>query len=152
MNVVVKEDTPILINNTEHRNFVETDKILPKGTILKGEFINIIGKRKGQEFTYRMFKDNDGIFIYKNKIEPMEVNLNTTGDAETRIVDMPNAKVNTRVHALISVAAGVIGYAVAKKMGKTNKMSFVIGGAVALAGYGAATYMTKNQIIVFKTK
>jgi hypothetical protein len=31
-------------------------------------------------------------------------------------------------------------------------MSFVIGGAVALAGYGAASYMTKNQIIVFKTK
>jgi hypothetical protein len=120
--------------------------------MLQGEFINIIGKRKGKEFTYRLFKDKDGLYIYEKQVQPMEVNLNANGIADTRIVTLPNAKNDVRTHAIISVVAGIIGYAVAKKMGKSNKYSLITGGLVAAAGYGLASYMTKNKVITFKTK
>lgn len=152
MIVTTKNNTPILTNNNGHQNFVETDKIIPKGTVLQGEFINIIGKRKGKEFTYRLFKDKDGLYIYEKQVQPMEVNLNANGIADTRIVTLPNAKNDVRTHAIISVVAGIIGYAVAKKMGKSNKYALITGGLVAVAGYGVASYMTKNQVITFKTK
>ena len=92
MEAKVKVNTPILIHNTEHRNFVETDKIVPEGTIMEGERINIIGKRKGKEFVYRLFKDKDGILIYEKNIEPMEINLNANGEADTRVVTLPSVK------------------------------------------------------------
>ena len=152
MKVSIKEDTPILINNDGHYNFIETDKIIPEGTILNGEYLNIVGKRKGKEFTYRLFKDDDGILVYEKKVKPMEVNLNANGVADTRVISLPNAKNDMRVHAVISVVAGVIGYAVAKKMGKSSKYAMITGGIVAIAGYGVANYMTKNQIITFQNK
>jgi len=152
MKAIVKENTPILIHNTEHKNFVETDKIIPAGTTLEGEQINIIGKRKGKEFVYRLFKDKDGILIYHKYIEPMEINLNANGEADTRVVTFPSVKNDTRTHAIISVVAGIIGYGVAKKMGKDGKKSLMIGGISAIVGYGLATYMTKNQKITISNK
>lgn len=152
MKVIVKENSPILIHNTEHKNFVATDKIIPAGTTLEGEQINIIGKRKGKDFIYRLFKDKDGILIYQKYIEPMEINLNANGEAETRIVTFPSVKNDTRTHAVISVVAGVLAFAVAKKLGKTGKQSLVIGGVTAILGYGIATYITKNQKITISSK
>lgn len=152
MKGIVKVNTPILIHNTEHRNFVETDKVVPEGTILEGERINIIGKRKGKEFVYRLFKDKDGILIYEKYIEPMEINLNANGEADTRVVTLPSVKNDTRTHAIISVVAGVLAYGVAKKMGRSGKQSLMIGGVSALLGYGIATYITKNQKITITNK
>jgi hypothetical protein len=152
MKAKVKVKTPILIHNTEHRNFVATDKIVPEGTILEGERINIIGNRKGKEFVYRLFKDKDGILIYEKYIEPMEINLNANGEADTRVVTLPSVKNDTRTHAIYSAVAGVIAYGVAKKMGRTGKQSLVIAGVTALLGYGLATYITKNQKITISNK
>jgi hypothetical protein len=152
MKAKVISDATILINNTEHKNFVETDKIIPRGTILDGERINIIGKRKGKEFAYRLFQDKDGVLIYEKNIEPMEVNLNANGEADTRVVNLPSVKNDTRTHAIISVVAGVLAYGVAKKMGSTGKKSLIIGGVSALVGYGLATYITKNQKITILNK
>lgn len=152
MKAKVKVKTPILIHNTEHRNFVETDKFVPEGTILEGERINIIGKRKGKEFVYRLFKDNDGILIYEKYIEPMEVNLNANGEADTRVITMPSVKNDTRTHAIISVVAGVLAYGVAKKMGSNGKKSLMIAGVTALVGYGIATQIVKNQKITISNK
>jgi hypothetical protein len=152
MRAKVKVNTPILIHNTEHRNFVETDKVVPEGTMLEGERINIIGKRKGKEFVYRLFKDKDGILIYEKNIEPMEINLNANGEAETRVVTLPSVKKDTRTHAIISVVAGVLAYGVAKKMGKNGKNSLIIAGVTALVGYGIATQIVKNQKITLSNK
>jgi hypothetical protein len=152
MKAKVIADATILINNQEHKNFVETDKQIPKGTILEGERINIIGKRKGKEFTYRLFQDKDGILIYEKNIQPMEVNLNANGEADTRVVNFPSVKNDTRTHAIISVASGILAYGIAKKMGKTGKQSLIIGGVSALLGYGIATQITKNQKITILNK
>ncbi len=147
MIVTTLENTPILIPNDSHKNFVETDKIVPKGATLDGEFYNVVGKRKGKEFTYRLFKDKDGILIYTKNIKPMEINLNANGEADTRIVNLPSVKNDILTHSLISVAGGVIAFAVAKKLGNENKKAFMIAGATAIIGYALASYMNKKQQI-----
>ena len=147
MEVICPEKTPVLIHNTEHKNFVETDKVVPAGTVLSGEFINVIGKRKGKEFTYRLFKDKDGIIVHQNKVKPMEVTLNANGEQDKRVITFPNVQDNLLTHAIVSSGAAVLGYAVAKKMGKANKTAFWIAAGSALAGYVAVSMIAKNQRI-----
>ena len=147
MLVFTKENSPILINNDEHKNFVETDKILPKGTVLEGNYKNIKGLRRGKEFTYRLFVDNDGIIIYEKNVEPMMNNSNA--DGETRIINMPSVTTRTFTTALISAGAGVIAFAVAKRMQRTNKQAFIVAGVTALIGYGLASYMRNNDPVVY---
>jgi len=148
----VKVNTPILIHNTEHRNFVETDKFIPSGTTLDGERINIIGNRKGKEFVYRLFKDKDEILIYEKDIEAMEINLNENGEENTRVITFPSASKNTRTTAIISVIAGVLAYGVSNKMGNTGKQSLIIAGVTALIGYGIANYVTNTKNIIISNK
>jgi hypothetical protein len=148
MIVIAKENAPVLINNDDHQNFVETDKIIPKGTTLDGSFMNIQGLRRGKEFNYRIFKDKDGIIVYENKVEPM-MNY-SKAEGETRVVDMPSVKGNARTHAVVSGVSGVIAFAVAKKMGKTNKNAFMIAGITALIGYGVASMVTSQRNITYK--
>lgn len=147
MIVVAKENSPVLINNDLHRNFVETDKIIPKGTTLDGSFLNIQGLRRGKEFTYRIFKDKDGIIVYENKVEPMNY---SKLEGDTRVVDMPSVKGNARTHAIVSGVSGVLAFAVAKKMGKTNKNAFIIAGVTALIGYGVASMVTSRRNITYQ--
>jgi hypothetical protein len=149
MLVVAKENSPILINNDEHKNFVETDKIIPKGTILEGNFTNIKGLRRGNEFTYRLFIDNDGIIVYKKNVEPM---MKSNADGEARVISMPSVKSRTMSTALISAGAGVIAFAVAKRMQKTNKQAFMVAGITALIGYGLATYMRNSDPVVYSNQ
>lgn len=148
MIVVAKENSPVLINNDDHRNFVETDKIIPKGTTLDGVFMSIKGLRRGKEFTYRIFKDKDGIVVYEKNVEPM--NKFSRADGETRVVDMPSVNKNARTHAIVSGVSGVLAFAVAKKMGRTNKSAFIIAGVTALIGYGVASMVTSRRNITYK--
>jgi len=150
MDVICLEKTPILIHNTEHKNFVETDKVVPAGTKMSGEFLNVIGKRKGKEFTYRLFKDKDGVIVYQNKVKPMEVTLNATGDDETRVITFPNVQDNLRTHAIVSAGAAVLAFAVAKRMGKTNKTAFWTAAGSAVVGYVAVSMIAKNQRIKYQ--
>lgn len=149
MKVTTLGKTPILIHNTEHRNFVETDKFIKDGTILNGDFINIIGKRKGKEFKYRLFQDKDGIIIYEKNTKPMELISETNG--ETRIINLPSVKSDIRTHVIASLLAGAVSYVGAKKMGKTTKTALMIGGVGALVGYGVASYITKKRLATIKT-
>jgi len=150
MDVVCLDKTPILIHNTEHKNFVETDKSVPKGTKMTGQFMNVIGKRKGKEFTYRLFKDEDGVIVYQNKVKPMEVTLNATGDDETRVITFPNVQDNLKTHAIVSAGAAVIAFAVAKRMGKANKTAFWAAAGSAVVGYVAVSMIAKNQRIKYQ--
>jgi hypothetical protein len=150
MDVICPEKTPILIHNTDHKNFVETDKVVPAGTVLSGEYLNIIGKRKGKEFTYRIFKDKDGVIVYQNKVKPMEVTLNANGESDKRVITFPNVQDNLMTHAVVSAGAAVLGYAVAKRMGKANKTAFWIAAGSAFAGYVAVSMIAKQQKIKYQ--
>ena len=109
--------------------------------------MNIQGLRRGKEFTYRIFKDKDGIIVYEKNVEPMNY---SKVEGDTRVVDMPSVKGNARTHAIVSGVSGVLAFAVAKKMGKTNKNAFIIAGVTALIGYGVASMVTSRKNITYK--
>ena len=47
--VTVLSDCKVLVPNKEHKNFTETKEVIKKGKVLNGRFVNIDGKRRGQE-------------------------------------------------------------------------------------------------------
>jgi uncharacterized membrane protein YhiD involved in acid resistance len=55
-----------------------------------------------------------------------------------------------KTHAIVSAGAAVLGYAVAKKMGKANKTALWIAAGSALAGYVAVSMIAKNQTIKYQ--
>jgi hypothetical protein len=146
--VIVLEDTSILLPNNEHRNFTETDKLIPKGTKLKGDFQNIEGLRRGKPFTYRIFQDKDGIILYAKNLQENKENMN--GNDST--ITLPSEKKLSTNYAIYSVVAGVLGFAIAKKMGKSGKTAFVIAGISAIGGYMIAKQVNKSQAITFENK
>ncbi len=146
--VIVLEDTAILLPNNEHRNFTETDKLISKGTKLKGDFKNIEGLRRGKPFTYRIFQDKDGIILYAKNLHENKENMN--GNDST--ITLPSEKKLSTNYVMYSVLAGVLGYAIAKKMGKSGKTAFVVAGISAIGGYMIAKQVNKSQPITFENK
>ena len=146
--VIVVEDTAILLPNNEHRNFTETDKMISKGTILKGDFKNIEGLRRGKPFTYRIFQDKDGIIMYAKNLHEKKENMN--GNDST--ITLPSEKKLSTNYALYSVVAGVLGFAIAKKMGKSGKTAFIVASISAVGGYMIAKQVNKSQAITFENK
>ena len=65
--VTLVNDAPVLIPNKAHSNFTKSDEILKKGSIVKGDEIFINGKRRGEDFTYRLFRTTDGKLIYTKR-------------------------------------------------------------------------------------
>jgi len=149
-NVIVKENAPILIHNEDHKNYIYSDKLIPKGTVLQGDFVQINGLRRGKNFEYRFFKDKDGILIHENKVEKMEY-MKSNAEGE-RIINLPSVKRNTRTHTLYAVGASVVAFAVSKKMGYSNKKSFIIAGVTALIGYGVASMLRGKDDITYTQK
>jgi len=148
--VIVVENSPILTANPEHKNFTATDKIIPAGATMVGDFKNIIGTRRGKPFTYRLFIDKDGIIVYEKNVKMNEIKMNLTGTENDRTITLPSAQKFSTTHAVVSVIAGVLGYAVAKKMGKTGKTAMFIAGGSAIAGYMVANYMVNRNITIEK--
>lgn len=146
--VIVVEDTAILLPNNEHRNFTETDKMISKGTILKGDFKNIEGLRRGKPFTYRIFQDKDGIIMYAKNLHENKENMN--GNDST--ITLPSEKKLSTNYALYSVVAGVLGFGIAKKMGKSGKTAFIVASISAVGGYMIAKQVNKSQAITFENK
>jgi len=149
MNVVVLENSPVLINNDKHKNFVETSIFIKKGTKLDGDFYNVVGKRKGKDFTYRLFRAKDGFLLYANTVQEMKNKFE--GDINTRVIDLPNNQENNVMTSAISVFVGIISFAVAKKMGYENKNALMIGGVSAIAGYFISNSLYKPKSIQIKT-
>jgi hypothetical protein len=66
--VVVIEDAKILIPNKDHFNFTESSRVIKANTILQGDAKYIRGKRRGEDFLYRLFATSDNKIIYLNKV------------------------------------------------------------------------------------
>ncbi len=158
MKVKTIEDTVILIPNKDHFNFTEGSNFIPKETELEGEFKKIKGKRRGDEFIYRMFITNDNKIIYSNKVKPIE-NMQSTevklgADAQSATVIKPDGnKKKLSVYTGIGTVIGAgIGYVIAKKRSE-NKYIHLLG--AALGGtilYIVSKKMEQKEIFVKKSK
>jgi hypothetical protein len=67
-------------------------------------------------------------------------------------ITLPSEKKLSTNYAIYSVVAGVLGFAIAKKMGKSGKTAFVIAGISAIGGYMIAKQVNKSQAITFENK
>lgn len=132
MNVKVIKNANVLIPNGDHKNFTTTDQIIPEGTILTGNYKEIVGLRRGKPFAYRVFISNAGIVLYQNQVENMattEVKLGADGSTSKKIIS------KQRIALAALGALGALAYAYKKN--KTGKTIYVLTGAIL--GYSAAT-------------
>lgn len=156
MKVVTCSDVPVLIPNEQHRNFTESDVVIPKGTTLTGEFKQIKGLRKGEPFTYRLFYTNKEQIIYTKNIKPItmertEVTLSAEGSAQptSAIINIPKNYFdkNAMYGAILGAAAG-FGFAHYKKKSAKQKILFTCLGAVV--GVVATKLIVKAKAITVK--
>ena len=96
MKYITVEEAKVLIPNKEHRNFTDTGNVIEAESIIEGNPIEIKGLRKGEPFTYKMFKTKNGQLIYIKTVKPMdttEVRLGFEGAKDTTkatVVQLPN--------------------------------------------------------------
>jgi hypothetical protein len=151
MKVQLKEDANVLIPNKEHQNFTESGSVLEEGTILNGDYKEIIGKRRGEPFTYRLFISDKNQIIYQNKTTPMEkteVTLGADAQATPTKVDMKPAERFTKNKIAGLIIGGLAGFAFAKyKKHDMKKVAMYIGIGAAV-GYGAGYILDKRKKVV----
>lgn len=151
MRAIVKTDTKVLIPNKEHLNFTDGKEIIKANTQVEGEFKHIKGKRRGQDFVYRLFATSDGKLIYSNKIENMktEVNLGADESVSSTVVNIPVEKKLFSKNAIIYAAIGAgIGIAYTKFYKKMpNKKVAMWSSIAAVVGFGVGTLVDKRKSV-----
>lgn len=157
MLAIVLEDAKTLTENVEHKNFTETNEIIPKGTTVDGRYLQVEGLRRGEPFIYKIFITKEGKILYQKKLEPMavtEVTLGADGDVTPTIINEVTPKKNFTTYTTGGALAGAgLGWYFSKKMRgmETNKvLLYTLGGAVA--GFFLGRAMEKRQIKITKSK
>ena len=103
MQVKVIKDAQVLMPNKEHQNFTFTGEVIPAGNILTGHRAQVDGKRRGQDFKYRIFETTDKKIIYQIRWSQIATTYYMTKKKtaiaipdETVISKMPNCTRVTR--------------------------------------------------------
>jgi F0F1-type ATP synthase assembly protein I len=154
MQIEVIEDAYVLTPNKEHQNFTRTEKLIGKGTILDGEPKTIIGKRRGENFNYKLFLTKDKEFIHLKKTNPMrttEVTLGADASQTPTVVSVPTGKklFTPMIIGGTLIGAGAGYYYAKKKNADTKKRNmYIVVGAVI--GFFGAKYFEKRKGIVVK--
>jgi hypothetical protein len=153
MKYEVIEDAPILIPNKEHRNFTHGSEILPKGTIVEGELKLIKGKRRGEDFEYKILRTNEGELIYINKTKPMEnVEVTLSADGGATVVKMPNEKKMTVIIASATAVGALGGFMFARKKKYETKKQILAVAVGGVLGYIAGRLIEKNKGVLIEKK
>ena len=153
--VTVIKDCKILKANKQHKNFTETKEILKKGTVLSGRNVKIDGKRRGENFTYRIFITDDEKIIYQNCVEPMkttEVMLGADSQQTPTVVDLTKAERFSKYKTAGLLIGGAAGFAYSK-MYKKHPWKKVAMITALGAGIGfASAFLMKRNVTVTESK
>ena len=148
MRVVTLTDAEILIPNKDHQNFTFNGAIISEGTVLEGKEEYIGGLRRGEPFTYRLFKTNKGQYIYLNKTKPMqvtEVTLGADSQASSTVVNLVPAETFNKVKTTGLVLGAIAGYAYCKYKKCDTKKTVMYIFAGAAIGYASAYIVDRNR-------
>lgn len=147
MEVTVIRDSKYLIPNQEHQNFTESNDIVGEGNILKGNYANIEGLRRGEPFTYKLFVTEDKRILYRNNIEPMEqeVTLGADSQRSATTLNLIPAETFNKVKTMGLVVGAIAGFAYSKykKHDLKRTSMFIFGGAII--GYASAYVIDRNR-------
>lgn len=153
MEAILITDAKVLIPNGEHKNFTETTEVIRKGNKVSGEIENIQGLRRGEPFTYRLFRTNNNKLIYLNNLDKMnvtEVKLGADSSVTSTDVNLIPAETfnKIRINGLLIGAIGGFAWAKYKKY-DTKKIAMYIG-VGALVGYLGAYIIDTNRKVTVK--
>jgi hypothetical protein len=154
MKAKVLENAKVLLPNKEHKNFTETDVVIPMDTTIEGEQKMIEGLRRGEPFTYRLFVTNDDKILYLNKVEPImatEVMLGADESRTPTTVNLIPAETFSKVKMIGIVAGGVLGYAYAKSKKMDNRKAIYASAIGAIIGYASGYIVDRRRAITVKT-
>ena len=147
MEVTVIRDSKYLIPNQEHQNFTESNDVVGEGNILKGNYANIEGLRRGEPFTYKLFVTEDKRILYRNNIEPMEqeVTLGADSQRSATTLNLIPAETFNKVKTMGLVVGAIAGFAYSKykKHDLKRTSMFIFGGAIV--GYASAYVIDRNR-------
>lgn len=153
--VKVLRDCKVLVPNKEHKNFTETKEEIKEGKVLNGRFVNINGKRRGEDFTYRLFITDKEKIIYQNCVKPMkttEVMLGADSQVSPTVVDLTGAERRKKAKTMGLLVGAGLGFAYSKLYKKESWKKVAMFTALG-AGIGfAAAYLVKNKITVEESK
>lgn len=148
MEAILIKDAKVLIPNGEHKNFTETTEVIEKGNKVSGEIENIQGLRRGEPFTYRLFRTNNNKLIYLNNLDKMnvtEVKLGADSSVTSTDVNLIPAETFNKIRRNGLVIGAIGGFAWAKyKKYDTKKIAMYIG-IGALVGYLGAYIIDTNR-------
>jgi len=153
MRVVTLTDAEILIPNKDHQNFTFNGAIISEGTVLEGKEEYIGGLRRGEPFTYRLFKTNKGQYIYLNKTKPMQVTEVTLGadSGQTKtVIDMIPAETYSKVKTISIIVGGIAGFMYSKYLKHDMKKNLMWAGVGAVVGYGAGYVLDSKKNVIVK--
>jgi hypothetical protein len=148
MEVTVIKDSKYLIPNAQHQNFTESNDVVGEGVMLKGNFANIEGLRRGEPFTYKLFITEDKNILYQNSVEPMKtIELTSGADAQLKstVVNLTPAETFSKVKTTGLVLGAVAGFAYCKykKCDTIQTVMYIFAGAVI--GYASAYVIDRNR-------
>lgn len=157
MKYITVEDAQILIPNKEHKNFTDTGKIIEAETIVEGNPVEIQGLRKGEPFTYRMFKTQNGQLIFIKKVKPMEhvevklgADSSKSGAPSPTIVKLPTTSLVSKNKVIGAIAGALAGYGYCKYKKHDGKKTFVYASVGAVAGYLVGLYLDHKAVGTIK--
>lgn len=154
---IVLENTKVLKQNNEHKNFTETKETIPVGTTITGKTLIVEGLRRGEPFRYRLFVLKDGRIIYQNKIKPMavtEVTLGADAGQTPTIVNTATPKNNFTTYTIggALIGGGLAWYFSKKLRNMSNQRVMLFTGIGAVAGFMIGKRMEKSGIKIIKSK
>ena len=148
MKVIVNKDSKFLVANNEHKNFTETDENVEQGTILEGNEKQILGKRRGEAFAYKLFITKEGKIIYLKNTTPMEtteVTLGADSSVTPTTINLLPAETFNKVKTMGLVIGGIAGFAYSKYKKIDNKKMAMYIGLGAVVGYFAGYIVDKKR-------
>ena len=153
---IVIEDTKVLVPNMAHKNFSETEEVIPKGTTIIGHAQTLQGLRRGQPFNYRLFYIDNNKIIHLNKIKIMD-NTETTFGADSQVsptvVKVPLQSRLAKASSIGAISGAVIGYGYCKYKKEDNKKAMtyaLIGGVIGFVVGKVIENTRKTQVSASK--
>lgn len=145
-------DTKVLVPNNAHKNFVESDEVIPQGTELTGDVREIEGLRRGQPFKYKLFytDNNKIIYLKKIKMENTETTMGADSAQTPTVVTIPTQSRLAKASSIGAMAGLVIGFGYAKyKKHEHKKITLytVVGGLIGFV-IGEVIENTKKTSVV----
>ncbi len=131
---VTVEDAPVLIPNQAHKNYTAGKDVIKKDTQVVGDPIVVVGLRRGEPFTYRLFKTNDNKLIYLNKIKQMEPIREVQIGADATKINLKQ-NILMRPEVLAAISGAIIGFGIAKYKKHDMKKAGIYALVGAVSGF-----------------